>query len=42
MLHKMRIALVVNLLALAAGAAVNTASAGWFFFRAVPLYYVPL
>jgi hypothetical protein len=39
---KFRIALAVAVLALATMSAAAPASAHWFSWRAVPLYYVPL
>jgi hypothetical protein len=42
-MHKIRIALAVTALALAAASTVDTAQAfPWFGWRAVPLYYAPL
>jgi hypothetical protein len=40
--HKIRIALAVTLLALAAVSTVDTASAFPRFWPAVPFYYIPL
>ncbi|MEH2627593.1 hypothetical protein V1292_005648 [Bradyrhizobium sp. AZCC 1719] len=39
---KFRIALAVAVLALATVSAIDSASAHWFSWRAVPLYYIPL